>query len=108
MFTFLILTCLVGVSKQHGYMIEPPSRAAAWLTDPDFVDCCKNYEYNQMFCGGTMHQWDLNGGQCGICGDAWDAEKKYERGGSRYLGKIVRHYDSTAASMPVTIRVRKI
>jgi hypothetical protein len=92
----------VQLTTQHGFMREPPSRASAWLEDPDFVECCKNYAYNQMFCGGTMHQWELNGGKCGICGDAWDEEKKFERGGVHYLGKIVRKYDA-GAIVPVEV-----
>ncbi len=99
-----ILVNKISKSEQHGFMREPPSRASAWLTDPDFASCCKNYEYNQMFCGGFMHQWELNGGKCGICGDPWDGEKKFEKGGSHYLGKIVRNYDPESI-IPVTIQV---
>ena len=32
------------------------------------------------------------GGLCGICGEAWDEPKDYERGGKMYLGTIVRTY----------------
>lgn len=53
----VVLGCLIERSEQHGFMLEPPSRSSAWLVDPDFVDCCKNYDYNQMFCGGIMKQW---------------------------------------------------
>ena len=100
----VVLFVLLGKSMQHGYMREPPSRASAWLVDSDFVDCCKNYNYNEMFCGGFRRQWEENGGKCGICGDAFDAPRKFEKGGEHYLGKIVRNYTKEAA-IPVTIIV---
>ena len=85
---------LCKATYQHGYMKEPPSRASAWLTDPYFKECCQNDKYTQMFCGGMNVQWNQNGGRCGICGDDWSAPepRDFERGGAKYLGKIVRTY----------------
>ena len=120
---------LVAMVNGHAYLSEPPSRSSAWLVDPDFVDCCKNYNYNQMFCGGISKQWIENGGRCGICGkiktynfkeldlelnafifltgDAWDDEpKSYEKGCDKYLGKIVRTYKKNQ-ELPVTVQVRR-
>jgi len=57
-----------------------------------------------MFCGGLRKMWDDNGGKCGICGDAWDEPKLYEKGGEKYLGKIVRKYQ-VGAELPVTVQV---
>lgn len=102
---FVLLICWKK-SHQHGYMSEPPSRASAWLVDQDFVNCCKNYDYNQMFCGGKTRQWEQNGGKCGICGDPWDGEREFEKGGDKYLGKIVRNY-SINSVIPVKIQVNK-
>ena len=48
--------------------------------------------------------WYENGGKCGICGDAWDEPKLYEKGGEKYLGKIVRKYQ-VGAELPVTVQV---
>ncbi len=65
-FTFLILLSLVYFTQQHGAMIEPPSRNAAFLIDDDFKECCTNYDYNENHCGGTTRQWMTNGGKCGV------------------------------------------
>ena len=50
--------------------------------------------------------WLENGGRCGICGDAWDTAepRDYEKGGVKYLGKVVRSYAKNAL-MPVTVQV---
>lgn len=95
---------LIKLTEQHGYLANPPSRASAWLEDPDFLDCCKNYDYNQMFCGGFRHQWEDNGGKCGICGDPYDEPepRTYEKGGQKYLGKIVRTYKKNT-EIPVDV-----
>jgi len=100
----LIASANVLFTHQHAYLSEPPSRASAWLVDGDFIDCCKNYNYNQMFCGGFSKQWNENGGKCGICGDSWDEPREYERGGAKYLGKIVRNYPK-GTTLPVTVQV---
>jgi hypothetical protein len=99
------ITLYIGCANGHAYLSDPPSRSSAWLVDPDFVECCKNYNYNQMFCGGFKRQWEQNGGRCGICGDAWDEEvKSYEKGGDKYLGKIVKNY-TVNQQLPVTVQV---
>jgi hypothetical protein len=101
---FFLLTTSIYLTHQHAYLSEPPSRASAWLVDKDFVDCCQNYNYNQMFCGGFAKQWGENGGKCGICGDSWDEPKDYEKGGAKYLGKIVRNY-MPGSNIPVVVQV---
>jgi hypothetical protein len=94
----------VYFSHQHAYLYEPPSRSSAWLVDKEFEKCCKNYDYNQMYCGGFKKQWEENGGKCGICGDAWDEPRLYEKGGDKYLGKIVKNY-TKGSGIDVTVRV---
>ena len=101
LFTFI---SIIRQSDQHGALIEPPSRNSAWMVDDDFQDCCKNYDYNELNCGGTKRQWEDNGGQCGICGEAWDEPKIYTKGGDKYLGKIMRTYD-VGTFIDVHIRV---
>ncbi|CAF3871130.1 unnamed protein product [Rotaria sp. Silwood1] len=77
----------------HGYLADPPARSSAWLFDNDFKSCCTYYDHVQMFCGGTQHQWAVNGGKCSICGEAYDLKPKlFDIGGEMYLGKIVRTY----------------
>lgn len=103
----VVLVSLFKYSKEHGYLSDPPSRASAWLVDSDFLECCKNYDYNQMFCGGMTRQWEVNGGRCGICGDPWDGEREYEKDGAKYLGKIVKSYIKNNP-IPVKVQVRII
>lgn len=107
--TLCLLASKLLLTHQHGYLSDPPSRASAWLVDKDFVECCQNYNYNQMFCGGRDKQWGLNGqtgndGKCGICGDSWDEPKEYEKNGTKYLGKILRNY-APNSRLPVTVQI---
>ena len=107
--TLPVLAFLLAVTSflsthQHAYLSDPPSRSSAWLVDKDFVECCQNYNYNQMFCGGFAKQWGENGGRCGICGDSWDEPRDYEKGGAKYLGKIVKNY-LPGSTIPVTVQV---
>ncbi|CAF0773920.1 unnamed protein product [Brachionus calyciflorus] len=104
--TLIVILLNIDFSVQHAYLYEPPSRASAWLNDTDFAACCKNYDYNQMYCGGSSHLWSVTGGRCGICGDPYDQPepRTYEKGGEKYLGKIVRTY-SKGAEIPVIVQV---
>ena len=45
----------------HGYLVDPPARSSAWLFDNDFSKCCRYYNHAEMSCGGTYHQWVVNG-----------------------------------------------
>ncbi|CAF3466509.1 unnamed protein product [Rotaria socialis] len=88
----LIFHC-IDKTYGHGYLADPPARSSAWLMDRDFRACCTYYEHTQMFCGGINHQWSVNGGKCSICGEAYDQKTKlFDKGGEKYLGKIVRTY----------------
>ncbi|CAF3373475.1 unnamed protein product, partial [Rotaria sp. Silwood2] len=87
----------------HGYLADPPARSSAWLFDSDFKTCCTHYDHVQMFCGGTQHQWSVNGGKCSICGEAYDLQPKlFDVGGEMYLGKIVRTY-TQGSVIPVKV-----
>lgn len=66
------LTCYVEVTKGHGRLIEPPSRATMWRYG---FDTPPNYNDHELYCGGYSRQWQRNGGKCGICGDAYDLPK---------------------------------
>ncbi len=86
-----LVTILTG-THQHGSLVEPPSRNSAWTVDEDFKQCCTDYNYNELNCGGTNRLWYVNGGQCGVCGDPYDGPRLFEKGGDKYLGKIMRTY----------------
>ncbi|CAF3451530.1 unnamed protein product [Rotaria sp. Silwood1] len=84
--------CLISING-HGYLFEPVARSSAWLVDPSFKKCCTYSGHMEMFCGGVGHQWNTNGGKCGICGEPYDrAVKLFEKGGAMYTGKIVQTY----------------
>ncbi len=96
----------------HGMLLVPPARSSAWREDPIRFE--PNYDDNRMFCGGVDIQYRVNSkqfgkndlkrflfklcqfifqdGKCGICGEAYDAPKEYEKGGQYYRGFIVRSY----------------
>jgi len=82
----------------HGRLLEPPSRASAWRFG---FNTPKNYNDNQLFCGGKGNQIRLEG-KCGICGDPWNGRRDHEAGGKYATGTIVRSYKSGAV-MPVTV-----
>jgi len=87
-----LTSCLVAVYG-HGYLIDPVARSSAWMVDQSFKQCCTYSNHMEMFCGGIQHQWNVHKGKCSICGEAYDKPNKlFEKGGSLYLGKIVKTY----------------
>ena len=66
--SFLLVLVLFLVSSfappctSHGRLTEPPSRASAWRFG---FDTPENYDDNQLFCGGKVHQWEKNKGRFG-------------------------------------------
>ncbi|XP_041374514.1 uncharacterized protein LOC121387457 [Gigantopelta aegis] len=84
----LFFACVSG-GDGHGRLLEPPSRASMWRFG---YNTPINYNDNQMFCGGYSHQWEVNHGKCGVCGDPWDGARENEAGGIYATGTIVRHY----------------
>lgn len=102
----LVVALLAGSGVNgHGFLFDPPARSSAWLVDSDFKHLA-NYDHNQMYCGGFLKQWQENGGRCGICGDDWSQPepRDYEKGGAKYLGKIVKVYKKNTP-IPVSVIV---
>ncbi|KAK3599271.1 hypothetical protein CHS0354_012882 [Potamilus streckersoni] len=92
---YLILCIFVRLSHQHGYMIDPPQRSSIWREGhPNATEI--NYTDNQLFCGGFSHQWNVNDGKCGTCGDPYDGPQENEAGGRYAKGIIVRTYEKEA------------
>ncbi|XP_062592172.1 uncharacterized protein LOC134253624 [Saccostrea cucullata] len=89
MSTILLLTLLAPAVLGHGYLQEPPSRSSMWRFG---FNTPRNYNDNQLFCGGKDRQWGRNGGKCGICGDPWDGVRENEAGGRYAKGIISRRY----------------
>ena len=51
-----------------------------------------------------QHHWGVNGGKCGICGDAYDRPREHEAGGKYATGTIVRSYRAGQV-MPILIQI---
>ncbi|XP_060596747.1 uncharacterized protein LOC132750729 [Ruditapes philippinarum] len=71
----------------HGRLIQPAQRSSAWRFG---YDNPKNYNDNELFCGGFAVQYNaVNKGRCGVCGDPFsaavkpneDADGKYVKNG---------------------------
>lgn len=89
--TLLLVSVVVCTCHGHGRLIVPPSRASAWRMGwPTPID----YNDNQGFCGGFSHQYEINGGKCGVCGDAWeDNPRPHEAPDGLYAtGTITQQY----------------
>ncbi|XP_005092248.1 uncharacterized protein LOC101851710 [Aplysia californica] len=84
-----LATVLLVQVRGHGRLIEPPSRSSMWRYR---FDNPVNYDDNQLYCGGYDHQWRVNQGRCGVCGDPYDGPRENEAGGTFANGIIVRQY----------------
>ncbi|XP_014208992.1 uncharacterized protein LOC106639749 [Copidosoma floridanum] len=75
----------------HGKLVDPVSRSSAWRK---LSGAPKNYNDNQLFCGGMGTLYQQNKGNCGPCGDNWSQRqpRDNENGGKYGLGVIVRRY----------------
>lgn len=47
----ILLLFLIGLTEQHGRMIEPPARNAMWRVG---FNTTPNYEDSELFCGGIV------------------------------------------------------
>ena len=90
----ILVICLFALQvieiSGHGRLMKPISRTSAWRKYPSLFPA--NFGDHQMFCGGIHMQHEKNGGKCGICGEAANLQKRFERGGSLYRDLIVREY----------------
>ncbi|XP_069134843.1 uncharacterized protein [Argopecten irradians] len=98
---YITFALFIAEVKGHGRLLEPPSRASMWRRG---FNSPKNYNDNQLFCGGFYHQWTLNGGKCGVCGDPWDGPRDHEAGGKYATGTITRNYKE-GATIDIEIQV---
>ncbi|KAM3957899.1 uncharacterized protein ACR2FA_008045 [Aphomia sociella] len=87
----LVLSATVAYVHSHGRVLQPPSRASAWRFG---FSTTPNYDDDGLNCGGFSHQWTVNGGKCGICGDRYDdpIPRPHELGGVYGQGVIVENY----------------
>merc|ERR1712168_285217 len=85
----VVTCCFVPEVTSHGRLAHPPARATAWRYG---FNTPANYNDHELFCGGFVHQWQRNGGKCGICGDPYDGQRENEAGGRYATGTIVADY----------------
>ena len=90
----IALSSLVAYAHGHGRLVEPANRASLWRTGL-YSDAPANYDDDGLNCGGFYHQYSVNGGRCGICGDAYDSAqpRAHELGGKYGQGHIVAAYE---------------
>lgn len=87
----LLVVVMAAVTEGHGRVWEPPQRATMWRRG---FDTTRDYNDNSLYCGGFKQQWSVNGGKCGVCGDAYDlpSPRPHEAGGLYSTGVISRTY----------------
>lgn len=85
----LSFCCLFVCVYGHGRLLEPPSRSSMWRVG---FKTPKNYNDNQLNCGGFMNQYLYQRGRCGVCGDPNQGPKDNEAGGRYATGTIAKTY----------------
>ncbi|CAG9129586.1 unnamed protein product [Plutella xylostella] len=85
------LAALCAPVLGHGRVLDPPGRGTAWRAG---FPAKPDYDDDGLNCGGFYHQWSVNGGRCGVCGDAYDSPtpRAHELGGTYGQGDIVASY----------------
>jgi len=89
LFGLFVLSIRIFIVHSHGRLVSPPARSSAWRYRSGFP---AYYDDTAMYCGGFNTQWVTNGGRCGICGEAWNKPKEFEKGGKFYRGTIVETF----------------
>lgn len=84
-----VVCCWVISVHGHGRLLEPPARSSMWRLG---FNTPKNYNDNQLNCGGFMNQYLYQNGKCGVCGDPYQGPKENEAGGRYATGTIARSY----------------
>ncbi|XP_063399680.1 uncharacterized protein LOC134684322 [Mytilus trossulus] len=86
-----VLVAIIASVFGHGRLVSPPGRSTMWRYG---YKTPKNYNDNQLYCGGFNTQWAVNGGKCGVCGDPWNEAHDNEAGGKYANGIVTGHYKS--------------
>lgn len=104
LFIFLTIFATLTLVEPHGYLEDPPARGSMWALG---WDTPQNYNHMQMFCGGKQHQYQTNGGKCGVCGDPYDAPqpRENEGGGVYSSGIISKCFEKTASVIEVKVQI---
>ncbi|CAG2226630.1 unnamed protein product [Mytilus edulis] len=86
-----VLVAFIASVLGHGRLISPPGRSTMWRYG---YNTPKNYNDNQLYCGGFNKKWAVNGGKCGVCGDPWNEAHDNEAGGKYANGIVTGHFKS--------------
>ncbi|KAJ8963263.1 hypothetical protein NQ318_018730 [Aromia moschata] len=94
---------LVKEAVGHGMMLNPPNRASLWRFNPRALT---DYDDNANFCGGSYVQNELNGGKCGVCGDAYtDTHPQKNENTGKYGSGIVAAKFKSGSVIDVQIKL---
>lgn len=104
LFIFLTIVATFTLVEPHGYLEDPPARGSMWTVG---WSTPQNYNHMQMFCGGKQHQYETNGGKCGVCGDPYDApQPRDNEGGGKYSSGIIsKCFEKTASVIEVKVQL---
>ncbi|XP_072387322.1 uncharacterized protein [Diabrotica undecimpunctata] len=83
---------LVREISGHGMMLNPPGRSSLWR----FIDTApRNFDDNQLFCGGAYVQNEVNDGKCGVCGDPYTDPHPQANENTGFYGQgiVVKTYE---------------
>ncbi|WAR15564.1 hypothetical protein MAR_005669 [Mya arenaria] len=107
----LVVTILtirsISEVKGHGMLWDPPGRSTAWRRGYPLPVEDRNYNDNELFCGGRIVQWNQNGGKCGVCGDNYaDVIKDNESINGKYvINRSITGYYVRGQTIEVTVNL---
>ncbi|XP_033733300.1 mucin-2-like [Pecten maximus] len=101
-FFFQVTVSVFMTINGHGRLLNPLGRSSAWRGG---FDTPKNFNDNELYCGGFAHQQSL-GGKCGVCGDPYDQPhpRENEAGGKYAKGVIVKYY-TKGSTINITVEI---
>ncbi|KAK3095251.1 hypothetical protein FSP39_012181 [Pinctada imbricata] len=86
-------------------MLEPSQRSSLWRHG---YNTPINRDDDGLNCGGYWHQWQVNGGKCGVCGDPYDVVPRQNEAGGKFATEIIsRTYDMNTKYINTVIEVKK-
>ncbi|XP_061174818.1 uncharacterized protein LOC133183964 [Saccostrea echinata] len=88
-FGLVVFLSYMYYTDAHGRMIDPPMRSSMWRVG---FETPKNYNDNELNCGGFVEMMEKANGKCGICGDPYLGPRENEAGGKYALGIITKQY----------------
>ncbi|XP_052785654.1 uncharacterized protein LOC128221204 [Mya arenaria] len=93
--------------KGHGMLWDPPQRSTAWRRGYPLPVEDRNYNDNELFCGGRTVQWEQNKGKCGVCGDNYadDIKDNESINGKYVINRSITGYYVRGQTIDVTVKL---